>query len=212
MNNYNRFRYIYPPRPESTIPPNGLEYFNSDNYIAQPKLNGSSMELYTDGKHIITMNRHKQVMSHKLDVQELKNLHRGNGWMVLCGEYMNKKQRDEKNEYWNIKFVIWDILVFEGEHLLKSTFLDRENLLKKLYKTKFSKLYLDDISENCFRVKSFYDHKWKLKDIYDSVSKIEMYEGLVLKKKDGKLENGIRPNNNSMTQIKCRKPTKNYAF
>jgi len=39
-----------------------------------------------------------------------------------------------------------------------------------------------------------------------------MYEGLVLKRLDGKLENGITESNNIRTQIKCRKSTKNYNF
>jgi len=33
-----------------------------------------------------------------------------------------------------------------------------------------------------------------------------------LKRKDAPLERGIKENNNVDTQIKCRKPTKNYTF
>jgi len=209
ISNYNRFKYIYPLRAEKSIPSSGLSLFNEGEYIAQPKVNGSSMEIYTDGKHVISMNRHKQAMSHKLDVQELKNLHRGRGWTVLCGEYMNKNQKDENDKFWNIKFVIWDILVANGEHLLKSTFLERVKLLEEFYPNNMSKAYLHGISENCFRVESYYSDFTK---IYNELIKIQMFEGLVLKKKDGKLENGLRPDNNNMTQLKCRKPTKNYAF
>jgi hypothetical protein len=37
-------------------------------------------------------------------------------------------------------------------------------------------------------------------------------EGLVLKRKNAKLEVGTSENNNSKSQIKARKPTKNYKF
>ena len=109
---YTEYKYIFPPRPETKISSSGLGTFEKMNkFLGQPKLNGSSMQVYTDGKTVIVMNRHKEILSHKMDIQELKNLHRGKGWMVLCGEYMNKNQKDEMGQYWNIKFVIFDILV-----------------------------------------------------------------------------------------------------
>ena len=52
----------------------------------------------------------------------------------------------------------------------------------------------------------------KFKETYDEITQYQMYEGLVLKRLDGKLENGITSTNNTRTQIKCRKNTKNYAF
>jgi len=68
------------------------------------------MQVYTNGNLVITMNRHKRVMISKMDLDELKKLHRGKGWMVLCGELMNKSQKDEDNKTWNHKFIIFDIL------------------------------------------------------------------------------------------------------
>ena len=58
---YNRFKYIYPPRPDNKISPMSLEKFEKEGiFIAQPKLNGSAMEIYTNGKIVIIMNRHKR--------------------------------------------------------------------------------------------------------------------------------------------------------
>jgi hypothetical protein len=42
--------------------------------------------------------------------------------------------------------------------------------------------------------------------------KIDMIEGLVLKRKSAKLEIGNTENNNTKSQVKFRKPTKNYKF
>jgi len=207
---YNRYKYIYPPRPETKIPSSSLDKFEKENiFIAQPKLNGSSMQVYTDGKIVITMTRHKTAIAHKMDVEELKKLHRGSGWMVLCGELMNKSKKDEDNKTWNHKFVIFDILVYNGEHLLKSTFDERYDLLKDLYPDNPVKMHLHQISENCFRVNSV---RYGFSNIYNDNTQHDMYEGLVIKRGDGKLENGTTEKNNTRTQIKCRKPTKNYAF
>jgi len=72
-----------------------------------------------------------------------------------------------------------------------------------------TKLLLDQISENCFLVSS---NTNSFLAIYDKITQYEMYEGEVLKMKNGKLEDGVREKNNTKTQIKARKETKNYAF
>lgn len=207
---YNRYKYIYPPRPELKIPLSSLEKMEKKHiYMAQPKLNGSSMQVYTNGQLVITMNRHKKVMISKMDIDELKKLHRGKGWMVLCGELMNKSQKDENNKVWNLKFVIFDIIVYNGEHLLKTTFDERYELLKKMYPNNPVKKHLHQISENCFRVNSI---RFGLSNTFLDITNHQMYEGLVLKIGDAKLENGVNKNNNQISQLKCRKSTKNYAF
>jgi hypothetical protein len=48
--------------------------------------------------------------------------------------------------------------------------------------------------------------------IYQSIVKTDLYEGLVLKRKNAKLSFGLKERNNNEWQIKCRKPTKNYNF
>lgn len=206
---YSTYKYIFPPRPENKISIISLSKFDNNTYLGQPKLNGSCMEVYTDGKQVIVMNRHKEILNHKIDLNELKKLHRGNGWMLLCGEYMNKNQKDENNNYWNIKFVIFDILIFNSEYLLKTTFEERYELLVKLYPDNIVKKYIHQISPNCFRVESIFCN---FTEVYNDITQYEMYEGLVLKYKLGKLENGSTKNNNTKTQLKCRKSTKNYSF
>jgi len=208
---YDKYSYRYPPRPELQIPPEVLDELDQQEvFLAQPKLNGSCMELFTNGDEDIVMNRHKKSFSNfKMDMKELNALHRGEGWMVLVGEYMNKNKKDETKKHWNQKFVIFDILVYNGEHMLRSTFSERQNLLNDLYPSNITKLCLRPISENCFRVQSIMSG---FKEAYDLITPFDIYEGLVLKRKDGKLENGISTTNNTRTQLKCRKPTKNYSF
>ena len=206
----SKFRYIYPPRPENKISVASLSTFESMScFLAQPKLNGSLMEIYMDEENIYLWNRHKEPIHCKMDVNELRKLYRGSGLMVLCGEYMNKSKKDESGETWNQKYVIFDMIVYNGKHLTGTTFEERFTMLKSLYPDNPVKLYMHQITENCFRVESFYKDFEK---IYEEITKFDMYEGEVLKSKDAKLEDGTTAGNNVKSQIKCRKPTKNYNF
>lgn len=206
---FDKYKYIYPPRPEKKISPNDLSLFDNGRYLAQPKLNGSCMEVYTNGKELAVMNRHKKPLTCHIDKDELKSLHRGQGWIVLCGEYMNKGQTDENNKKWSDNFVIFDILVHNSKHLKGTTFEQRFELLETLYPSNPVKLLIHSISPNCYRVDSVYKN---FERVFTDITQYQMYEGLVMKSINGKLELGTTQRNNTRTQIKCRKSTKNYAF
>ena len=137
-------------------------------------------------------------------------MYSGEGWMVINGEYLNKSKNDESGLPFNHKLVIFDILVHNGTYLLGTSFQDRVNLLDSLFgKNDCEKTYLYSITENIYRVKSFTSN---FKIIFEELSSIDMIEGLVCKRKSGKLEIGNTENNNTKSQIKFRKPTKNYKF
>lgn len=209
---YTNYRFLYPPRPENCIPDTELEYWDNGTLIGQPKLNGSNTTIYTNGIKVIVMNRHgERLTSFKLTDEEVKNLYRGNGeWIVINGEYMNKSKSDENRKVFNHKFVIFDILAFDGEYMVGKTFQERVYLLDELYGTKDSEkedLYF--ISENIYRVKSYYKD---FKNIYDRLCKIDMYEGIVFKRKNAKLEMGNSEKNNTKSQLKCRKKTLLYKY
>jgi hypothetical protein len=48
--------------------------------------------------------------------------------------------------------------------------------------------------------------------LYQDIVKVDMYEGLVIKKIDSKLTFGFQELNNHDWQVKCRKETKVYKF
>jgi ATP-dependent DNA ligase len=211
MPKYENYRYIYPPRPKNAIPDYELSSFDDGTFIAQPKLNGSNCVIFTNGTRFIAMNRHGQRLTNfELNESELKSIYRGSGWMILNGEYLNKSQSDETGKPFNHKFAIFDILCFNGEYLLGKTFEERIQLLDNLYGQRpCEKDYLFSISENVYRVKSY------LKDfkmIYDRLTPIDVIEGLVMKRKNAKLEIGLTENNNTKSQLKCRKSTRNYKY
>mgnify|MGYP005845563903 CR=1 FL=1 len=188
---YKTGTYIYPPRPEFKISSESLEKYDTGEYIAEPKFNGSNMELYFNETTIHKiMNRHKDILTNKLSDAEILSLHRGKGEMVLNGEYMNKSKKDADGKVFNHKLVIFDILVLNGEHLVGISCLERYNMLIDLYPDKKDyNEYLYQISENVFIVKSF---EKDFLNLYNKIVEIDMLEGWVLKKRNGKLEQGTR--------------------
>jgi hypothetical protein len=63
--------------------------------------------------------------------------------------------------------------------------------------------------KNVYRATSYYAN---FENLYSKLVTTDMYEGIVLKRADAKLTLGMTEKNNNSWQIKCRKPTKNYAF
>ena len=209
---YTNFKYIYPPRPKNAIQSSDLNFWDNGTLIGQPKLNGSNCTIYTNGLKSVVMNRHGQRLTNfTLTEAEIKSLYRGSGeWMVINGEYLNKNKMDEGRKAFNHKLVIFDILVLNGDYLIGSTFESRIKLLDELYGQNDSeKPYLYSISENVYRVKSYTND---FLNIYNDFIKIDVIEGLVMKRKSGRLESGNTENNNTRSQIKARKPTKNYKY
>lgn len=210
---YNSYRYIYPPRPKNAVSPEELTFWDNGSLISQPKLNGSNCVIFMDGSRTMVMNRHNQRLTNfELPQDELQNLYKCSPGelMVINGEYLNKSKQDERGITFNHKLIIFDILVFKSDYLIGSTFSERITLLDELYGTKDSeKSFLYSISDNVYRVKSY---QTGFKQIYDELTTIDMVEGLVLKRKNAKLEIGNTENNNTKSQLKARKPTKNYKY
>ena len=208
---YNSYRYLYPPRPQNAVPSTDLNYYDNGSFIGQPKLNGSNSTIYTDGVKVIIMNRHGDRLTRfEIKDDEILSLYRGTGgWTVLNGEYMNKSKRDE-NSVFNHKFVIFDILVNDGDYLIGKTFKQRVELLDEMFgKNECEKDYLWGISDNVYRVKS-YENNFSM--LFDKLTPIDMIEGLVLKRVNARLEMGNTELNNTKSQVKARKSTKNYKF
>lgn len=209
---YMKYRYLYPPRPRNAVNPKDLDFWDNGSLIAQPKLNGSNCVIFTDGKDFFVMNRHKQRLTNfKIDNSELSEIYRGDGeWMIINGEYMNKSKSDENGVVFNHKLVIFDILAYNGEYLVGSTFSERINLLNDVYdEVDSEKNYLYSITDNIYRVKSYSNG---FNEIFNNFIQVDMLEGLVMKRANAKLEIGTSELNNVKSQLKCRKPTKNYKY
>jgi len=203
-------KYIYPPRPENKIPRANLNKFDNGEFMAEPKFNGSCCEIYVD-EPISVMNRHNESLSNfKIKDDEIMDiLNIGEGKNVFCGEYMNKSKKDKNGNIFNHKFVIFDIIVLNDVHLLGTTFIERYEMLKKMFNFIDEDEFTYKITDNLFLTKMYEDNFCEL---WDEFIKTDMIEGFVLKRKNAKLEPGVREKNNTLSQIKCRKETKNYSY
>jgi ATP-dependent DNA ligase len=218
MAEFNKYTYLFPPRPEHTTHPNQLGKYDNDKYIAQPKYNGSCCNVFISEHEVVVMNRHKGKISSDYSKIDFKSLLRGKGWMVLSGEFLNKNKNGESGKPFNLKFVIWDILVYNSEYLIGSTFESRVKLLDQLYPCVKMRVG-DDFenfkhicftnSENVYRAPNYYTN---FELLFHDLAKTDLYEGVVLKRRDGKLAYVLTEKNNHNWQIKARKPTKNYDF
>lgn len=209
---YNSYRYLYPPRPQNAVPSTDLGYYDDGTFLGQPKLNGSNCVIFTDGVKVFKMNRHNDRLTRfEIKDEEILALYQGTGgWTVLNGEYLNKNKSDETRKSFNHKFVIFDILVNDGDYLIGKTFEQRIKLLDEMFgQNECEKDYLFSISDNVYRVKSYENN---FNGLFDKLTPIDLIEGLVLKRKNARLEMGNTELNNTKSQIKARKPTLNYKF
>jgi len=211
---YNNFSYIYPPRPKNAAPIIDIQKYDNGMMLGQPKFNGSNCTIYTNRHEFKIFNRHKDKLTNfNLTTEEMSaNLFKceKGKWMAINGEYLNKNKNDETGVPFNHKLIIFDILVFDSDYLLSKSFENRVNLLDDIYGTNETKKnYLYQISDNIYRTKTY---NTGFVNLYTDLSKIDLVEGLVLKRANAKLELGLTEDNNSKSQIKFRKPTKNYQF
>jgi ATP-dependent DNA ligase len=216
---YNKYTYLFPPRPIQTTKYTELDKYDNGDFIAQPKYNGTCCNLFISENEVIVMNRHKGEITSNYSHIDFKSLHQGEGWLVLSGEFLNKNKKGEDGNPFNLKFVIWDILVLEGKYLIGSTLESRLQILENLYPCASMSVTKNKMECYkhlcCTKVEHVYKAPTYLNNyssLYHDIVEVDLYEGLVLKRKKAKLSLGLTEKNNNDWQIKCRKPTKNYAF
>jgi ATP-dependent DNA ligase len=216
---YENYSYLFPPRPIQTTHHSELSKYDNSQFLVQPKYNGTCCNVFISKDEVIVMNRHKRTITSNYSDIDFRGMYRGEGWMVVCGEFLNKNKKGEDGKPFNLKFVIWDILVYEGKYLLGSTFIERMYILEQLYPC--IEMMVDNNGLKSYNHLCFTSHKNIYKapvysnnfsKLYDSIVDTDLYEGLVLKRKDAKLSYGLTEKNNNDWQIKCRKPTKLYDF
>ncbi len=127
--------YLFPPRPENAVHPRFLPDYDNGKYIAEPKLDGDCAVIFTDGTETIVRDRHNKPFSKDTRALDTiaRQLHTGNSWCVLVGEFMAKGKRNADGQNMNGSLVLFDILVSDGLHLGEYSFQDRHTMLRELY-------------------------------------------------------------------------------
>ena len=220
--------YIYPPRPEHSIPYEEISNYADNQHMAQLKYNDTRIIIKViDGK-IEIWNRHKKRINyipHENTVSailKLASIISPNGWCLLDGGLLHNKHRAIKDT-----IVIWDILVQNSEYLLGSTYQERYDTIRT-----------DDVGLYHFQVDGFQiclglayggtaDGEILIPDLiphtlwgstWDSLVELNTHydqpliEGLVIKEMSGRLEMGMKESNNGGWQTRCRVKTGRHRF
>lgn len=217
---YNEFKFIYPPRAEVKTTPKLVSHYDTTEYIAQPKYNGSCVSVFLNDNHRV-VNRHNEPKTRVDKSIDFKSVNKWDKWMVLSGELMDKSKKGEDGNVIN-GFIMWDILVYKGEYLIGSTTTERLEIMEKEWScqrmmitpkgfVEYKHLCYTGI-EGIYKSPSYMGGLGYFSKLYDELIVTDAYEGLVIKKANAKLELGFGEKNNSGWQLKARKPTKNYRI
>ncbi len=136
--NYNQYHFIKPCRAEQCIPPNMLQLYEKKYWLAQYKMNGTNSLIFVSDvdqngeRKIISRTRHDT--PHKLwqfsdasmaAFEEMPT----NGWYVFNAELLHSKTPHIKDTNF-----IHDILVYDSNYLVGSTYHYRYDLLHRIFK------------------------------------------------------------------------------
>ena len=206
---YEKFEYLWPPRPENAIATNMLAFYEKRGWVSSFKMNGTcSVIAVSPERKLICKTRHND--DHKLwspsakSSEIFQNLP-GDGWYVFVAELMHSKVPGLRD----INYIN-DILVADGERLDGGALAARQEILKKLF--------LKGGEEETISHYALDDHAWLAKNhsggfagLFAGIDKPE-HEGLVLKNPKAVLLPCSKQKANAGWSVKIRKATKNYAF
>lgn len=197
---YTELKYLYPPRPELSVPKELLPYYESKRYLAQYKKNGTCVVIFiSPDKKITFMTRHgspiKQWTPSEGIVNSFSTINRV-GWNVLVGELLHCRTKNIKDTIY-----LFDALVIDGEYLVDKTFEQRYDGLINCFDYTNVESYSHMVqTENLWIAKNFdKDHLLRFKSI-----KSQEDEGLVLKDPKSILKKCLKKTSNTHGQVKCR--------
>jgi len=198
---FEKFIYFYPEKPTlvSIEQPLFQLYSTATSWVAEPKYNGSRLQLHImDGKPEF-WDRHGKHLAYKPTneiLSEIARLLPTNGYYVFDGELRHNKVVGVRN-----KIILYDVHIFKNELLRGIPFSKRREILESL-------LTID--TEPLGIPKQYTDN---FKEIFDTlIIENDEFEGLVMKKLTGILDLGRTSGPNSKWMKKVRKKTGRHYF
>ncbi|MFZ5452455.1 MAG: hypothetical protein ACOZF2_11395 [Thermodesulfobacteriota bacterium] len=195
------FKYFYPERPRLLhIEQPLFEQLSRDaNWVAEPKYNGSRLQLhFIDGAWQF-WNRHEQRMSYTPSqevLEALASLSLSSYWL-FDGELRHNKTKGVRH-----KIVFYDVFISADNLLTGIPFDYRRAILESLlaYCSDYNALSLAPQFEGNFR------------QVFGELVQDEELEGLVIKNLHGQLQLGRGRAVDSNWMCKVRKPSGRYQF
>jgi hypothetical protein len=201
---YDAYRYLWPPRPETKIPPALIGFYGKRGWWGQVKKNGTCTVIFSHGDDVVFKTRHDD--DHKAWAPQPEHAIFFNGreqWNVYVAELLHSKTANVKNHLY-----LFDILVSDGEDLSGTSFADRQAVLLSRYPGNGGAgLGATRVTEQVSRATCYtrdFERVWSELAAED--------EGIVFKDPASKLAPCVTQTANAMWQVKCRRPTTNYSF
>ncbi len=201
---YDAYRYLWPPRPETKIPPALIGFYEKRGWWGQVKKNGTCTVIFAHGDDVIFKTRHDD--DHKAWVPQPEHAIFFKGreqWNVYVAELLHSKTANVKNHLY-----LFDILVSDGEDLSGTSFADRQAILLSRYPGNGrAGLGATRVTEQVSRATCYtrdFERVWSALAVED--------EGIVFKDPASKLAPCVTQTANAMWQVKCRRPHSNYSF
>ena len=212
---YKEFSYLFPPRPEHKVARGLLSHYERLGWHAQVKKNGTCTVIFAKGDQVIFKTRHAEEQKsgddHKMwtPKQAHVDFFRGfDKWNVFVAELLHSKTPHIKDDLY-----IFDQIVQDGNHLVGTTFSERQAGLRLRY-APLIEAHKKDARPDQLRVHQHVclakNFKGRFDKLFDALKPEE--EGLVMKKPDARLEACFKVTSNAAWQVKSRVLHKNYSF
>lgn len=187
--------FLYPPRPETAISPSVISSFEKRGFVAQIKKNGTcSIASVGEKGYVDFYTRHGDRHKAWTPSTETRAFLAQFPNSVFVFELLHSKGGGVRDTLY-----FFDIISFMDADFIGVTFLERMKALRQVLK---------DAPKN-MSVATVYTKN--LTKLFTGL-KHELDEGIVLKDPNSVLRSCFQEGKNGHWQVKCRRPTKNYAF
>jgi len=194
-------------------------------WVAQYKVNDSRAVIYLEPNDVQIWNRHHELMAYTIpdflitEFAQLRELLHLNGHCRLDGGLLHMKHAAIKDT-----IVLWDILVYDSEHLIGTSYRSRNNMFAHSERT-YS--IGDCVIGNHITDHIIHSASYPATDspkMWEAIDKANLpywtgknltspiVEGIVYKDIDSPLEHGFKEKNNEGWSLKSRVQTKRHQF
>lgn len=205
---YEKFKYIFPQIPNKKLRPQGLAQYDNGEHLLTPAYQGLPCVIFTNGFELMVYDQNGKILRDVSQSIDFRKLSKSKNWFVYSGLYCSKFKNVEL-KYEHDRFVITDVLVWDGEYLVGSTLLERLSLLDHAFEFNAT-LIIDTFAETfkyiyCTEITGVFKAKYYTENFSNLFHQIKEahYTGVILHKKENELADSFKRRNNRNDQILC---------
>lgn len=221
MPQYNNFKYIYPQLAKKRISLSRLDNYDNGEYVIHPNYEGLPCVVFTNGFELMVYDQRGKIFKNISNSIDFRKLARSRNWYVYAGTYCSKPRMLDTaggQIFQADRFIITDILVWDGEYLLGSTLVERMALLNQAFS--FHATLIADCYMECFKylycteitgIMRAKVYAGNFENLFHQIN-LAGYNGIVLRKKESELLDSMRSRNNRQDNIICPKRFNFFNF